>query len=427
MGGELNALPAPRRPRRAARTAARAGRARPAWCRARRRPRRRSRPRAGRAARRPDRWSNVRDAGGGARATTWLLKSSPGGRRIPSGSGTCHPRPSKVAGESDDGDLRRQQILDVEGEPVAHHHERPGTRCGRARPARPGRDGAACARAPAASSASGGCATSRVAAGDHLQRRHPPGVRVGEQLAPPVVRKVRVPEQRGDVLDRQGPVEVRDDDHRERRHQRGVVAGAELALRDAACDRRRQLAAGQQVVDAPADVALAQVAPGRPPGEERVVVRLAIAGDVVQAAFVRIRSNSARSSGRWPMARSSRCSAVDVDRRARDVEVAAEDDLRPDRPQPGRVGGHRLEKAHLGREVLAAVRDVDRRHQHAADVGRGDPRLVVELGVDEERTVGRQRPCARAAPRPSTPWCRASRTSIQGCRPPSWGCGRRRP
>ena len=47
--------------------------------------------------------------------------------------------------------------------------------------------------------------------------------------------------------------------------------------------RPRHRVAGEDVVEAPADVALAQVAPRRPPGEERVVVGIERAPDVDQA------------------------------------------------------------------------------------------------------------------------------------------------
>ena len=49
---------------------------------------------------------------------------------------------------------------------------------------------------------------------------------------------------------------------------------------------RREVAAGEHVVEPPADVALAHVPPGRPPGEERVVVGVQLAPDVVQPALV---------------------------------------------------------------------------------------------------------------------------------------------
>jgi hypothetical protein len=71
--------------------------------------------------------------------------------------------------------------------------------------------------------------------------------------------------------------------------------------------------------------------------------------------------------------------------------MAARAPLRSPHRIVGRVGRHRLEETQLGREVLAAVWHVDRRHQHAVDDGRRDAGLVVELGVNEERAVGRHR------------------------------------
>ena len=59
-----------------------------------------------------------------------------------------------------------------------------------------------------------------------------------------------------------------------------MVARSHLALHHRRGGARRQLLARGHVVDAPADVALAQVAPRRPPGEERVVVGIEPAADV---------------------------------------------------------------------------------------------------------------------------------------------------
>src|SRR5438552_14876566 len=57
----------------------------------------------------------------------------------------------------------------------------------------------------------------------------------------------------------------------EARDDRRVIAGAVLAVGDAADRAGGERLAGEHVVDAPAQVALAQVAPGRPPGEELLV------------------------------------------------------------------------------------------------------------------------------------------------------------
>ena len=79
-----------------------------------------------------------------------------------------------------------------------------------------------------------------------------------------------------------------------------------------------------------------------------------------------IRSSSARSSGtladdvRLPLLR------VDVAVGARDVEVAAEDEAAGRRARRRRPAVQRLEEAHLGGEVLAAVGHVDRRDRDVA-------------------------------------------------------------
>ena len=79
---------------------------------------------------------------------------------------------------------------------------------------------------------------------------------------------------------------------------------------------------------------------------------------------------------------------VDVDFGARDVQVAAEDELAAARGKRRRVRVQRLEEAHLGGEVLAAVRHVDRRHGQIADVHGGDPVFEIELGVKARGPIG---------------------------------------
>ena len=103
-----------------------------------------------------------------------------------------------------------------------------------------------------------------------------------------------------------------------------------------------------------------------------------------------MRSSSARSSGSWPTARGFRsfgCTSISVRAMFR---------------SPHRIAGcpaacrsavycrERLEKAHLRRKVLAAVRYVDGREGHALDGGGHDPALVVEGGVVERGTLGRE-------------------------------------
>src|SRR3954462_3208662 len=54
---------------------------------------------------------------------------------------------------------------------------------------------------------------------------------------------------------------------------RGVIARTDLALDGAGGDLLEERAAGEHVVEAPADVPLPHVAPRRPPREHLVVVR----------------------------------------------------------------------------------------------------------------------------------------------------------
>src|SRR5690606_21564896 len=72
-----------------------------------------------------------------------------------------------------------------------------------------------------------------------------------------------------------GPSAEGDDD-------RSVIARAELAARFGATGPIGQRAARQDVVDAPPDVALPEVAPRRPPGEQLVVVGIERPSDVDQ-------------------------------------------------------------------------------------------------------------------------------------------------
>ena len=92
--------------------------------------------------------------------------------------------------------------------------------------------------------------------------------------------------------------------------------------------RRRR----QHVVDAPADVALPQVAPGRPPGEEVVVVRVERPADVHQVARDQALERLALVAARADLIGLALL-RVDVALVARDVQVAA------DQQQPA-VAGH---------------------------------------------------------------------------------------
>ena len=73
---------------------------------------------------------------------------------------------------------------------------------------------------------------------------------------------------------------------------------------------------------------------------------------------------------------------------------------RPSRSADGSHAVERLEKAHLGVEVLAAVRDVDGRDRQIAEVGGDDAVLEVEVwdGESHGRSGHRSRLTCRATP-----------------------------
>src|SRR2546427_4020015 len=76
-----------------------------------------------------------------------------------------------------------------------------------------------------------------------------------------------------------------------------MVARAELAEAAARSCFFRERGAGENVVDAPADVPLAQVAPRRPPGEEAVVGRGELPAEVDQPAREELREQLAFGRG----------------------------------------------------------------------------------------------------------------------------------
>ena len=95
-------------------------------------------------------------------------------------------------------------------------------------------------------------------------------------------------------------------------HHRRVIAGADVGEHGAARHASRDRAGGKDVVDAPADVPLAHVAPGRPPGEQALVVGVQRPADVDEM-LAQSCANSSRSSGRWPITsglRSRGCTSI---------------------------------------------------------------------------------------------------------------------
>ena len=70
----------------------------------------------------------------------------------------------------------------------------------------------------------------------------------------------------------------------EHRNHRRVIAGAHLAVGRASRCFGCQSFAREDVIEPPTDIALAHLAPGRPPGEKIIVVRVERAADVDEPA-----------------------------------------------------------------------------------------------------------------------------------------------
>ena len=138
-----------------------------------------------------------------------------------------------------------------------------------------------------------------------------------------------------------------------------------------------------------------------------------------------IRSSCSRSDGSWPMIvgfRSFGCTSMSG---TGNVQIAAHDQRRG----PSAIGDELLEggeEAHLGLEILAAIRHVDRRDGDRWQRNEHDPVFVIEVGMFEGRALGRQaladvQPYARVAFRavPVTPvafhFTQRSRHLVLGC------------
>src|SRR6185503_1108453 len=166
-----------------------------------------------------------------------------------------------------------------------------------------------------------------------------------------------------------------------------VIAGAVRAHRNATRGLGRELVAGQHVVEAPADVALAHVAPGRPPGVEGVVRRILLAPHVVEGALVEDALEQRALVGALADEAAVSFARMYVHLGARDVDVAAQDQAVAGRAQRRDVRRHRLQETNLAGEVPAAVGDINGRHRRPLDARRRNARVDVELGMDVNGTT----------------------------------------
>jgi len=163
---------------------------------------------------------------------------------------------------------------------------------------------------------------------------------------------------------------------------RGVVARSDILLHATRPDARGQGVIGKDVVDPPADVSLAHLAPGRPPCVERVVFWVDGAADIDEPVSDDSRQNRAFF---WELTDGS-CLAflrMHVAFTRGHVEVATEQDapLRIQQLAGIRVEG--CEESHLCSKVLAAIGHVGRYDGHGANLCGDNAVLEVETGMNE--------------------------------------------
>jgi len=168
----------------------------------------------------------------------------------------------------------------------------------------------------------------------------------------------------------------------------GADVGEHVAARDARSDRPRR----EDVVDPPADVALAHVPPRRPPGEERFVTRLERAADIDEMATEQTVEQFALLGALADDAGLA-LAGMNVDIGMRNIQVAAQHDLPSFRMQAARPLGEPLQERELRGVILAAVGDVHRRENEIVERDLHDPRFHVELGM-REFGIGLHQPAA---------------------------------
>src|SRR5205809_6046333 len=143
-----------------------------------------------------------------------------------------------------------------------------------------------------------------------------------------------------------------------RHHDWGMIACADVRQYRTARGLRGDCGRGEEVVEAPADVTGAQIPPRRPPREEIGVLGIELAAQIHE---LRAEESLEQRALLGSLAHGVRLAlfGMHVDVRARDVHVAAENQVSPLRRQPCRPITETCDEGKLGGVVLAAVRDVD--------------------------------------------------------------------
>src|SRR5947208_15017907 len=140
-----------------------------------------------------------------------------------------------------------------------------------------------------------------------------------------------------------------------RHHDWGMTACAYVRQYRTARRLRGDCGRGEELLEAPADVAGAQIPPRRPPREEIRVLGIELAAQIHE---LRAEESLEQRALLGSLAHGVRLAlfGMHVDFRARDVHVAAEHQVSPLRRPPCRPLAETCAEGQLGGVVLAAVR-----------------------------------------------------------------------
>src|SRR4029077_1466905 len=170
------------------------------------------------------------------------------------------------------------------------------------------------------------------------------------------------------------------------RNHRRMIAGSHLAIDRALRRCCRQRFTGHDVIETPADIALAHFSPWRPPREKILVVRIEGAPDINKT----LRQDALEHFPFLrPLADERRVAllGMDVTLGARDVDVTAENHSRAAGVNFTDVTLHLAEKLHFAGEILAAVGNIDGDEDNIVHPSGYHTRFIVEGRMEKIRLL----------------------------------------
>src|SRR5262245_21523439 len=154
---------------------------------------------------------------------------------------------------------------------------------------------------------------------------------------------------------------------------------------------RRQRFTRHDVIEPPTDVALAQVAPGCPPGKKILVIGVQRAPDIYQSlpqnALEYLSLFRPLSHEHWIA-----LLRVNVTLGAGDIDVPTENQSSATCMDFRDVALHLTQKLHFGRKILAAVGNIDRDKAQITDLRSDDAGLIVKGWVQKARLLRKRIP-----------------------------------